>query len=263
MASETKCLGGVCLGDSVKKLNGQSWMPGDQMELHNETDLPYKRVVESFKYAKNSMDGYYRAKNKKDPLFINTYLESEKEFIEKYTVGIKDEERLSLNPYYRSLFFDNKALDILQKVIACKGIKLHGFKQTKHGNVDMVSIMPSPSTGKFEVVSIQRQFTEMDKPQKEVLIDALEKKYPSIMSLGDARRATFRGKWDENISIMFWDDIFGVLILTKVFRKHDIGGYGDNTSLTQAINAYGREHDDILLRNTSCSNKLAPKLDIE
>ena len=262
MAKETQCLGGVCLGDSVEKLNSHVWISGDQMKLHNKNNLPYQGVVRTFNNAKRCMDNYYKAKNKKDPRYIDWYLESEKEFMGKYIVGITDEERLLLNPYYKSRFFDNKIIDILSNVIACKGKILHGFKQTKYGNVDMVSILPSPSTGKFIVVSIQRQFTKMDKPQKEELLAALKNKYPSIMSSSEMHKATFSGKWDENKPILFWDEIFGVLNLTKVFRI--VGGdFGDGTSLTIAIDAWGKEFDNILLRNPPCSSKLAPKLDIE
>ena len=170
---------------------------------------------------------------------------------------------MRLLPYYRANFFDKKAINILSKIVACKGKKLRGFRHTKYGNLDMISIMPSPTTGKYEVVSIQRQFTKMDKPQKEQLFSALKAKWSSLMSRSEAHSVIVTKKWDESNPIIFWDDIFGILNLTKVFRVHVIGGYGDNTDLTTAIEAFGSEYDDILLRLPSCSKALAPKLDID
>ena len=174
-----------------------------------------------------------------------------------------DEEKISLNPYYKSNFFDNQALKIIKRVIACKGKILRGFRQTEHGNFDMVTIMPSASTGKFEVICIERQFPKMDDPQKEKIVSALKDRYPSIMSDGEAHRATFGSNWDDNKPIMFWDNIFCVLRLTKVFKISSNGSYGNKPSFRQAYVAYENHYDDILLRNPLCNKQLAPKVDIE
>ena len=182
MAVDEHCLGGVCLGDSIDKLEIYDWISGDKMAMKNLADMPETTLgaVLSFYTAKNGMDSYYKAKNNSNSIYIDSYLESEKKFIEKYVSGITDEEKISLNPYYKSNFFDNQALKIIKRVIACKGKILRGFRQTEHGNIDMVTIMPSASTGKFEVICIERQFPKMDDPQKEKIVSALKDRYPSI-----------------------------------------------------------------------------------
>jgi len=250
------CLGGVCLGDSIDKLHERTWIAGDKMKLEKKNELPYSGVVASFDISKASMNSYYSAKKEHNPTNINTYLKKEKKFIKKYVLGLTDEEKTLLNPYYNSLFFDNSALDILKKVIACKGRKLCGFSQTKHGNLDKISIMPSITTGKYEVVSIERQFTEMDKSQKDKIFKALKSKYPSIMTRREARRAFYNKQWDESRAIIFWDETTGTLIFTKVLNSNKFG-------TQMAFEAYGNTYDEDLLKNPCCDKALSPALDID
>ena len=251
------CLGGVCLGDSVGKLHKHTWIAGDKMKLEKENELPYSDgVIRPFDLSKDSMNSYYRAKDNHNPIIINSYLEKEKQFIQKYVLGLTDEEKTLLNPYYNSLFFDHSSLDILNKVIACKGKKLCGFSQTKHGNLDKISIMPSITTGKYEVVSIERQFTEMDQPQKDKIFKALKSKYPSIMTRSEARRAFDNEQWDESRAIIFWDEIYGTLIFTRVFNSNKFG-------TRMAFEANENIYNEDLLQNPCCDKALSPTLDID
>lgn len=223
MAEENLCLGGVCLGDSIDKLKSYTWLSGDQL---NRLYLPGGIEFEVIRQM---------APTTLDP--NRSYSEGEKSYMEKYALGITGDDRVILNAYYRSFFFDNKALDALEKVIACKGKKLTGFKKTKDDNVDLVTILTSPNTGKFEVVTIARPFPGIDKPQEEQLLVRLKEKYPSIQI------SQFRVELDNpQDQVVFWDEDFNTLNLTKV-----------------SPNTEADENDDKLLRTSSCSAALTTR----
>ncbi len=242
---EKACLGGVCLGDSIVDLQKITWIASHKMELKNRDKLKLPSTgIGIFESCKVYMNEY-------------GYSKSEEEFIKKYILGLTEEERILLTPYYKAHFFDNKVLGILNKVIACKGKKMCGFVQTKSGNLDKISVMPSPTTGKYEVVSIERQFTKMDKTEKGKIFKALQSKYPSIMSRTDARRVAYGKKeWDESMAIISWDQSYGRLILSKVLK------YG-NGQINQAVDLHGDFNDKALLKIPCCDEALTPTLDID
>ncbi len=256
-ANEQLCLGDICLGDPVEKLKNQTWISVEKLKLIKLRDIPSGRTSNLINHSQANMFSIENTQSKQD-----YRLTKEKEFISKYVLGINDNEKQSLNPYYSALFFDAIALNIIDKVIACKTIRLNAFKMTNDGNIDTITIAPLPSTGKFEVDSVYRQFPKMDKPQNEALISTLKTKYPSMKSVGEASVSR-----DERDVVMIWGEMSGAVFLSITKILQDGMSRGKITTRL-ATDLWGKKepnYDDPLMRNQPCSSSFsqAPKINID
>ena len=261
LAEGSSCLGGVCLGDNPEKLAEDKWIARTQMSIHDQSDLPTLGAVQRFKMARSAMGIHANADTTTNPI-TRIAVDRIESFLEKYVIGLSEDQMITLSPYFIAMFFDQEALSLLNNAVACKGKKLQGFKQTKQGNLDLVLIFPSGETGKFEVVGIERQFKKMDAPQKEQLFSALKEKYPNILTRNEALHAISRGNWDLNQPMIYWDEYRQILRLTKIIEI-PVVGYGKTTGLAMAIDSNEASIDDKLLSNPTCLEKLAPPMDID
>jgi hypothetical protein len=133
---------------------------------------------------------------------------------------------------------------------------------TNDGNIDTITIAPLPSTGKFEVDSVYRQFPKMDKPQNEALISTLKTKYPSMKSVGEASVSR-----DERDVVMIWGEMSGAVFLsiTKILQDGMSRGKITTRLATDLWGKKEPDYDDPLMRNQPCSSSFsqAPKINID
>ncbi len=258
------CLGGICLNDSIEKIQNEPWMPSNKLVLKER--LGGRDAHRGFGYSKSSMDSYHKHGKNNIPSieytekYNNTGHNPDKINIEKYILNITDEEKILINPYYRGRFFDGNSLNIVKKITECHGKILRGFKYIEQKSLDIVTLFPSLKTGKFEVSSIQRQFPKMEKPQSEKLLLALKSKYPSLLLPKEAEKILQEGKWSISKPMVVFNNSSNILTITKVLPSI----YLETVYLKRADKlSYDMTFKNELLHLPDCINKFDTKLNLD